>query len=49
MPETLEAVQSLLGYLRTKKVPPATLLVVPGRKWEPRQLDFLHRCVEYGH
>lgn len=49
MPETLEAVQSLLGYLRTKKVPPATLLVVPGRHWEPRQLDFLHRCVEEGH
>jgi predicted deacetylase len=49
MPETLNRVDVILQWLNTLKVPPATLLVVPGKAWQPRQLERLRELAAFGH
>lgn len=48
-PETLPAVRDLIETIERKGRRPATLLVVPGRDWQPRQIDELRRFVDRGH
>ena len=49
MPETLPQAEAILGRLRKLNIPPITLLVVPGRDWQPDQLDWLRQRVAEGH
>ena len=49
MPETLEKVAKLIQWLKAKKVPPCTLLVVPGRNWEASQIEQLRELLEQGY
>lgn len=49
MPHTLARVERILDWLKTRGVPPVTLLVVPGRPWEPRQIERLHRLAAEDH
>lgn len=49
MPETLSRVPELLRWLDDARLGPATLLVVPGRAWRPRDLAVLKRLVADGH
>lgn len=49
MPETLDPVARLLDLLDTQGVRPVTLLVVPGRDWQPAQIDRLRQWLARGH
>lgn len=49
MPETFNQVDVILQWLNTLKIPPATLLVVPGRVWQPKQIERLHELAAIGH
>ncbi|NCG08474.1 MAG: DUF2334 domain-containing protein, partial [Verrucomicrobia bacterium] len=49
MPETLGRVQELLEWLAELGVPPVTLLVVPGKDWQPAQVERLRELAELGH
>jgi len=49
MPTTLERVKRILELLANAGVPPATLLVVPGRSWTEVQLDSLRGLAHRGH
>ena len=48
MPETLDLVQRQLDYLDSRAIRPVTLLVVPGKPWQPSDLDTLRRWVDEG-
>ena len=49
MPETLARVTGILRTLEQAKMGPATLLVVPGRDWQARELDLLRGFAAGGH
>lgn len=49
MPETMGRVERILDYLAEKKVPPVTLLVVPGKEWSPDQITRLQQLAAKGH
>lgn len=49
MPETLERVETLLTWLADLGVPPVTLLVVPGKDWQPAELVRLRELSNSGH
>lgn len=49
MPETLERVETLLKWLADLGVPPVTLLVVPGKDWQPAELERLRELSNSGH
>jgi len=48
-PETLEKVLRIVALLEKADVPPATLLVVPGRGWESVSLGVLRDLTNRGH
>lgn len=49
MPHTLARVERILDWLQVRGVPPVTLLVVPGRPWQPQQLERLRELAAAGH
>jgi predicted deacetylase len=49
MPETFGRVRRILTLLEEQRVPPATLLVVPGKEWTPELLTELRRFAGQGH
>jgi predicted deacetylase len=49
MPETLGRVREILSLLEGAGVPPATLLVVPGKPWSRREIRCLRSLAERGH
>lgn len=49
MPETLPRVLRILSLLEEARVPPPTLLVVPGKAWEPHQVKTLRMLSKKGH
>ena len=49
MPETLDRVEGILNEWAAQGLPPATLLVVPGRDWRAEQLDRLRAFAAGGH
>jgi predicted deacetylase len=49
MPETLGRVTQILSVLEGAGVPPATLLVVPGRPWSRHEIRRLRSLAERGH
>ena len=49
MPHTQARVECLLDWLKARGVPPVALLVVPGRPWEPAQLDRLRELAAEGY
>lgn len=49
MPHTLERVARIIHWLEHRKVPPVTLLVVPGRPWDSTMLAQLRLWVDSGH
>jgi predicted deacetylase len=49
MPHTLERVDRIINWLDARDVPPVTLLVVPGRPWEPQQIERLQQLAAAGH
>lgn len=48
MPETLTRVDTLIGHLAGQGHTAITLLVVPGRDWQPAQVDTLQRWQDAG-
>jgi len=49
MPHTLDRVGRIIDWLEARGVPPATLLVVPGRPWTEREIDRIRGWSEAGH
>ncbi|PXA02971.1 DUF2334 domain-containing protein [Coraliomargarita sinensis] len=49
MPHTMDRVERILDWLKAHGVPPVTLLVVPGRPWEPQQIDRLRQLAHQGY
>jgi predicted deacetylase len=49
MPETFDRVRQVISFLAARRIPPLTLLVVPGREWSASQLEQLHKWSEAGH
>ena len=49
MPATLGRVRRILDLLDDARVPPPTLLVVPGEDWTPEALRVLRELTERGH
>ncbi len=49
MPDTMGRVEAILDWLDELKVPPVTLLVVPGKAWTPEQIARLRELAEKGH
>lgn len=49
MPETMGEVKTWLDYLKKRDVLQVSLLVVPGRSWQPGQLDQLRAWSEAGY
>lgn len=49
MPETLPRMEEILAYLQSVGIPPIALLVVPGRDWQPGQIERLKELKESGH
>ena len=49
MPETIARVDVILKWLKKLGLPPVMLLVVPGKKWTPKQIDHLHNLSDQGH
>ena len=48
-PATFSQVEKIISLLEECGVPPATLLVVPGREWSEERLADLRRMAEKGH
>ncbi len=48
-PQTFARVERILDWLQARAVPPVALLVVPGRPWQPAQLQRLRQLAEAGH
>jgi predicted deacetylase len=49
MPATLDRVLRILALLDEARVPPPTLLVVPGKDWTPETLRILRKLTAKGH
>lgn len=49
MPHTMDRVEHILDWLKERGVPPVALLVVPGRAWEPQQIERLRDLAAEGH
>jgi hypothetical protein len=49
MPETMHRVEEILERLHGNGLRQVTLLVVPGRNWQPVQLETLHAWQHHGH
>ena len=49
MPQTLAPVADILARLRCLGLPPATLLIVPGCRWDADELAQLRRWQKQGH
>jgi predicted deacetylase len=49
MPETFNRVLRILALAEDARVPPPTLLVVPGKNWTPELLDTLRALARRGH
>lgn len=49
MPETFALCEELVHRLSTRGVTPLTLLIVPGRRWKPRQVERMRAWAEAGH
>ena len=49
MPATLGGVNRILSLLDEARIPPPTLLVVPGKDWTPDALEVLREFAERGH
>ncbi len=49
MPETMDQVETILVWLKERSVPPATLLIVPGKPWSVSQIDRLRKLADHGH
>lgn len=49
MPDTMGRVEKILNWLEALKVPPVTLLVVPGKPWASEQLARLRELADKGH
>jgi hypothetical protein len=49
MPETFQQTEEIIKYLRDHRIPPITLLVVPGRPWKPHQLNRLRALADHGY
>jgi predicted deacetylase len=49
MPETFPRVLRILNLAQEARVPPPTLLVVPGKEWSPELLDTLRTLANQGH
>ncbi len=49
MPETMDRVERILNWLTKYKVPPVSLLVVPGKPWNAVQIDKLKSLSASGH
>jgi len=49
MPATLVRVQRIVALMEEAQVPPPTLLVVPGKEWDPQELRALRGFVDKGH
>ncbi|MEO0510868.1 MAG: polysaccharide deacetylase family protein [Verrucomicrobiota bacterium] len=49
MPHTFERVERILEWLKKQQVPPVTLLVVPGRLWQPGQIERLRVLATEGY
>jgi predicted deacetylase len=49
MPETFPQMEAILKYLRDHRIPPITLLVVPGRQWKSHQIDHLRCLADQGY
>ena len=49
MPDTLGGVQRVLSLLEEARIPPPTLLVVPGKDWTPTALGVLRAFADRGH
>jgi predicted deacetylase len=48
-PERLSAVQQILAMLEKQHVPPATLLIIPGKEWDKAGIATLRTLGERGH
>lgn len=49
MPGTVERVQRILALMEKARVPPPTLLIVPGKEWTPELLHVLRGWAGAGH
>lgn len=49
MPETMDRVEHILGWLDERSVPPVTLLVVPGKPWPSQYLNQIRTWSGKGH
>jgi len=49
MPETLDRVEAMLAFCARREIRQVTLLVVPGRRWQPAQLARLRRLASRGY
>lgn len=49
MPETMDRIEVILQWLEARKVPPCTLLVVPGKPWSAPQIERLHELADDGY
>lgn len=49
LPETLESVLRLVDCMNESGLPPASLLVSPGRDWTPNHIDTLKQLAAQGH
>jgi len=49
MPETMDKIQYILKWLKERNIPPATILVVPGKNWTEDHLNILKHYANEGH
>jgi len=49
MPDTFPRMEEILRYLKDHRIPPITLLVVPGLKWKTRQIQRLQQLSREGY
>jgi len=48
MPDTLDRVEDIFRRLRERELTPVTLLVVPGRRWQPAEIARLRALIGQG-
>lgn len=49
MPETWSEIIEVLAWLKAHGVPPVSLLIVPGRQWEPFHIEQINHWSAEGH
>ena len=49
MPETMDKIQYILKWLKERNIPPATILVIPGKNWTEDHLNILKHYANEGH